>query len=306
MSTTKILIVLFGLACPAPTLAWNGFGHMTVAAVAYKKLNPAVATKVSTLLQLNPDYATWIANVPAKNRDMIAFLMAATWPDVIKGEAGYTNDGNQPSGPDSGRNIGYFDKLQHRYWHYIDEPFSPDGTAMKQPVPPNARTQITLFRTTLTSPTANDDVKSYDLVWLLHLVGDVHQPLHCTSRFDKQQPNGDQGGNLVSLCKLPCKDELHVLWDDLLGIQTDPNAAIKRASTLATPDPILSAIADEATWIAESLQAAEHSVYIAPIEVGPGPFTVNAKYKKQAQALAVKRVALAGARLANLLNDALK
>ena len=306
MKNMKILVIVSCLLCPVPALAWNSFGHMTVAAVAYKKLSPAVATKVSALLQLNPDYAKWVAHVPAKNRDMIAFLVAATWPDVIKGEAGYTNDGDQPSGPDSGRNIGYVDKLQHRYWHFIDEPFSPDGTALKQPVSPNAQTQIAAFRTTLASPTATDDVKSYDLVWLMHLVGDVHQPLHCTSRFDQQQPDGDQGGNLVMLCKPPCTNELHALWDDLLGIQTTPNAAIKKASTLAAPDPVLAAIAGETTWIAESLQAAEHSVYIPPIGVGPGPFTVNAKYKKQAQAVAAKRISLAGVRLANLLNDALK
>ena len=41
------------------------------------------------------------------------------------------------------------------------------------------------------------DLASYDLPWLVHLTGDVHQPLHCTSRFTKPQPHGDQGGNLV-------------------------------------------------------------------------------------------------------------
>ena len=38
---------------------------------------------------------------------------------------------------------------------------------------------------------ADDDVKSYDMVWLLHLVGDVHQPLHATSRFSAASPQGD-------------------------------------------------------------------------------------------------------------------
>jgi hypothetical protein len=54
------------------------------------------------------------------------------------------------------------------------------------------------------------------------------------------------------------------------------------------------------------LWAAEASVHIAPIGVGAGPFTVAAEYRKQARAVAAERVALAGALLANLLNDALR
>jgi hypothetical protein len=65
-------------------------------------------------------------------------------------------------------------------------------------------------------------------------------------------------------------------------------------------------VRDEQTWIDESFQAAKTSVYIDPIGVGAGPFTVDAEHRKQARAVAAERVALAGARLANLLNAALK
>jgi hypothetical protein len=65
-------------------------------------------------------------------------------------------------------------------------------------------------------------------------------------------------------------------------------------------------VKDEEVWIAESLQAAKASVYIEPIGIGAGPFTVDAEYRRQARAVAAERVALAGARLANLLNSALK
>jgi len=152
----------------------------------------------------------------------------------------------------------------------------------------------------------SDDVKSYDLVWLLHLVGDVHQPLHCTSRFDHEQPDGDRGGNLVALCAAPCKNELHAFWDDLLGTNTDPRAAIRKGDDLPEPDPHFAAIADPATWIEQSFQAATMAVYVNPIGIGPGPFTVDANYEKRARALALKMVALAAVRLANLLNDSLK
>jgi hypothetical protein len=58
-----------------------------------------------------------------------------------------------------------------RRWHFIDEPFSTDDTPLQQPVPPNAETQIAVFRKTLADKTISDDIRSYDLAWLLHLVG---------------------------------------------------------------------------------------------------------------------------------------
>ena len=181
-------------------------------------------------------------------------------------------------------------------------PFSPDGTSLKQPVPPNAETQIAAFRDVLKSSNASAELKSYDLVWLLHIVGDVHQPLHATSRFDKDQSNGDQGGNLVALCAAPCKDELHAFWDDVLGTQTDPEAAIKEADRLPAATVNAAAISDEAVWIDESFEAAKKFVYAAPVGVGAGPFTLDQRYKTAAKKVAEERVALAGARLANLLN----
>ena len=40
-----------------------------------------------------------------------------------------------------------------------------------------------------------DEEKAIYLTWLMHLVGDIHQPLHCTAVFREQFPNGDKGGN---------------------------------------------------------------------------------------------------------------
>src|SRR5260221_8006323 len=163
-------------------VAYNPHGHMTVAAIAWNHLTPATKKKVTALLNLNPDYKKWIANLPAGStaaqRDQVAFVVAATWPDNIKGEKGYVNDGDVPNGPDVAKNEGYSDKLQHRYWHFVDVPFSPDGTPLEQPKVPNAKTQIAVFRDTLKSSTASNALKSYNLAWLEHVVGDVHQPLH--------------------------------------------------------------------------------------------------------------------------------
>ena len=83
---------------------------------------------------------------------------------------------------------------------FVDLPFSPDDIALADAQTPNAKTQIALFRKTLKSTSSSNDLKSYDLVWLIHLVADVHQPLHAASRFDKAHPGGDAGGTTASWC----------------------------------------------------------------------------------------------------------
>jgi len=182
-----------------PAWGWDDEGHMMVAAVAWDHLGDASRSRVTALLKLNPDYPIWTVDTTLKERDQIAFIRAATWPDAIKSEADYENDGNRPEGPDAGRNIGYADHLQHRYWHFIDLPFSTDGAAVPPPATPNVQTQIHTFTAAIGSHDVSDDIKSYDLVWLEHLVGDAHQPLHATSRFSSSLPLGDRGGNLVAL-----------------------------------------------------------------------------------------------------------
>jgi hypothetical protein len=63
---------------------------------------------------------------------------------------------------------------------------------------------------------------------------------------------------------------------------------------------------DEAEWIEESFQIAQIYVYSAPIGIGPGPYVLTEAYKATAKRVAARRLALAGTRLANLLNDALQ
>ena len=307
-----VLTIIAILCLTTNAVAWNELGHMIVAASAYDQLTPEVRQRVAILLKLNPKYATWVAGVPAKEKDRIAFLKASIWADEIKQDPAYlqdgTHDGNRPSGPTAGQNIGYADQLQHKYWHFIYLPFSPDDTKPVEPAIPNAKTQIILFGDTLKSPTASNDVKSYDLVWLLHLVGDVHHPLHAVSRFTKAQPAGDEGGNLVSVCWNPCTkhEKLHKFWDEILGISTNPNTAISQVSQLPPVDPQMARIRDEATWVAESFQAAQSKVYVSPIGEGTGPYVLTDSYRTAAWKLAAHRTGLAAARLAILLNDALQ
>jgi S1/P1 Nuclease len=299
-------ILAAGLLSTFNAWAWDGEGHMQVAEIGWQHLTAASRKRVSALLKLNPNYPDWIAKLPAAKRAHEAFVMAATWPDVIKSATGYTNDGDTPPpGPASSQNIGYSDHLQHRYWHFIDTPFSTDGTALIQPVAPNAKTQIELFTAALASD-ASDDIKSYDLVWLEHLVGDVHQPLHATSRFSADLPTGDRGGNSVALCAKPCTNELHAFWDNVLGTSKSPTTAMTAAHKLAAAPAAQAAITDDQVWITESFEAAQKFVYAPPVGPGAGPYTLSAAYKARAKAEAKVRIELAGVRLAHLINANLK
>lgn len=310
MKSTKTLLVaiLAAAVLATPTAwGWDSDGHMQVAEIAWKRLTPASRTRVSTLLKLNPNYSAWITKVPAAKRNQVAFVMAATWPDFIKTAEGYINDSDTaPQVPASSQNIGYSDLLQHRYWHFIDTPFSRDGTALVEPVAPNAKTQIELFEAAIADSHTSDDIKSYDLVWLEHLVGDVHQPLHATSRFSADLPAGDRGGNSVALCASPCKDELHAFWDNVLGTSKSPTTAITAADKLPAAPAAATANSDDQAWIAESFDAAKQFVYISPVGPGAGPYTLDTAYKTQARKEAKARVELAGARLAMLINAQLR
>jgi len=151
--------------------------------------------------------------------------------------------------------------------------------------------------------------KSYDLVWLLHLIGDVHQPLHASTRVTAAEHEGDNGGNNVLTCGTPCKSKtkLHAFWDDLPGTSKDPNAAVTLGKSLPKPDGTLAADTDTDHWIAESFAAAQSSVYVnPPIGADDGPFSLTAAYKTASKTLAKQRVALAGARLAKVINEELK
>jgi len=312
------LAVLLVLTLTTPSYAWFDAGHMAVAYLAYQDLSQPVKDRIDDLLRLNPSYKKWRASLPSstseEDKRMLIFLIAATWPDQIKSDHTYRDDGsaggNIPDGHSSSLNIGYKDHLRHKYWHFVDLPLVQDGTKLtkkQKKVPtPNALTQIKAFRAVLAS-NRPDALKSYDLVWLLHLVGDVHQPLHCTQRFGKTQPTGDAGGNFVKLCDAPCKDVLHAFWDGLLGDNSSPFFAVKVGKGLPEADSSLAGVADAAVWIDESFKLASEDVYVdPPIGLGAGPFTITEDYRTKALEIARAQVALGGARLVNIMKTELK
>ena len=315
-----LCLFLFGLL-PTSLLGWGPIGHMTVAYVAYESLTPAAKARVRELLKLNPEYANWEQQIPAgtaaDDHDRIIFMMASVWADDIKGAALYSDDGsdggNTPGGDTSSQNVGYADVLRHRYWHFVDTPFSPDQTLLPAVPTPNAQTQIVAFRTVLAS-SQSDALKSYNLVWLLHLIGDIHQPLHAVTRVTHAHPKGDAGGNLLKLFG-DAAYNLHGYWDDLPGFDckfcSDRIQCVNRATVVGRslqPVPLKNLSLDTAIWVRESFDEARTKVYRDPIGSADQPYTIvpASPYETQAYKLALTRIALAGARLAQVLNAELR
>lgn len=309
------VLLLLLLAAGSPAFAWNGVGHMAVAYAAWQQLTPAERARAIVLLRKCPWYHTWLNYMPKKGltrdqRNQYIFMMAATWPDEIKATgSGYVGSDATPAGEDPSLNDGYGKrndpgKPAHKYWHYIDLPFSPDGAALP-PVPqPNAVQKIEAFRIALAS-NENARLKSYDLVWLMHIVGDIHQPLHCTTRITLEKPKGDLGGNLVKLDDPT--HELHAFWDDAVGRgQTQDYAKAETVGqTLPAANPTQVADTDVEHWAAEGLALAKSSVYAnPPIGSGLGPYTPTPEYTAETRRIAEQRISLAGARLALLLHQA--
>lgn len=80
------------------------------------------------------------------------------------------------------------------------------------------------YQTIISKISNEDEAKSFALRLIIHYVGDIHQPLHASSRVDSKYPKGDAGGNFF---KVPSKDgvkNLHAVWDaGVYQYSTDPN-----------------------------------------------------------------------------------
>lgn len=332
--------LLLAVLSPRQACAWGNTGHEAVAFVAWNQMTPAVRIRVLALLKLAPalhpadgktipGYAEWLADLPAglsqDQQNLYLFMRAATWADSIK-HAGLHDSDTPPPDITTEVNIGYTDKASHGYWHFVDSAFASDSSPVPATPAPNAVTQITALRTAIASD-ENDVLKSYDLIWLEHLVGDIHQPLHGAVRYYSEQ--SDQGGNLVKI-KLPTSmqklfegtlsktapTELHGFWDDLPG-EGQPAQALPGAVTFVGALPVATGIevddTDPAHWASESLTLAENDAYAAPIGKGLHPpargsigYLITLAYYDTAMQDAKNRIALAGARLAKLLNGNLR
>jgi len=273
----KILIYILFLVCmPTIAFAWNANGHRVIAEIAYHNLNPDAQKQIAAITyRFDPKYK-------AKNR----FLFASTWPDKIK------YDG-----------VAAFDS-----WHFINYSFNLDNIQTRPYQTENVVWAINQSEYTLTSPNADNAEKAIALSFLIHFVGDVHQPLHCTVRYSKKFSQGDKNG-ILFLIQNPTANNLHSFWDEGLGLLPMTNNTAmsgKSIEKLAKEiqqkypekffgDKIYNLKAKD--WAKQSFQIAKNFAYNTQENAVP-----SAQYITQGQILVKQQLALAGYRLANLLN----
>ena len=169
MGTTKIILVLLTVSFSINALSWGPTGHRIVGEIAQQHLSPNVQRKVKSLL------------------DDQSLAQVSTWADEIKSDP---------------------DNYRHTYsWHYMTWPAGQDEYeyhgegSLLQSIQDNLKT--------IKSSSATKMAKATALKFLVHLVGDLHQPLHVG--------NGqDMGGNTCQVIFHGERTNLHALWDEKL------------------------------------------------------------------------------------------
>ncbi len=263
--TGLLLLIVF-----PSSYSWNALGHRLVAQIAYNHLTP----------QARDAYNYYNHALDSRYRPQ-SLVNAAVWLDSLR----YQKD------------------LWLQAKHYIDIPFSWDGTPLIQPDPINAVSAILDAKAILEKNLVDDFNRGFTVRILLHVVGDIHQPLHAANQFTAEHPQGDQGGNLFLLASNPIATNLHAYWDRgggaLLSKDKKVNATLlqKKANHIEKrwPCHLENMNLDPKIWAEESFQLALQHVY----QVKKKP---TKKYQAMAKALSEQRIALAGCRLAALLN----
>ena len=279
------VVVLITLMMSVPAFAWGDPGHMVVAQIAYDNLNPAAKARVDEL-----STQVTFGNQP------YTFVTLACWMDDI-------------------RDTSALEPLKE--WHFITLRFIVSGPAVDQPPPPvNVQSILDWSIARLRAGRDSQRVKGYTLAYLAHLTGDVHQPLHSTTRYTTALPDGDLGGNLFRLSASTVRKNLHSYWDGAAGffdpanIQRPLNRAERRsirnfarkiqedfpASDIDDVDDL-----NPATWVQESHNLAKTEAYdgITENSVPDGP------YRDKTVEITRRRIATAGYRLARVLNETL-
>jgi len=157
---------------PIDARAWGCQCHQAIALLAEKHLNPRALAAVKQILQSNPVDPSLDRYCKEGNSDPLAD--ASTWSDDIRGR-----------------------RPQTAPWHFVD---IPDGATFRDfrkycPLPESCvwqviQDQLAVLGRTAGSPATSTDQDADALRYLIHFVGDIHQPMHAIS-------NNDLGGNCV-------------------------------------------------------------------------------------------------------------
>lgn len=259
----------------SPSYAWNELGHKVIATIAYTHLNDTARHEVDDLLTyFNQEYP-----------DLHTFPELADWPDMLRSQ-----------------------KIElFTHWHYIDVGFSTDGTPVKNVIDTdNAAWAMTNLPVIVKNTHANAFERARFLGFLAHIVSDLHQPLHAVSYFSSDHPEGDHGGNdyVINFKNGALNSmKLHALWDEGVTLFYPANDNIDVLAEKIMKDYPESYFATRVNdlepnnWLQEDMALAKKYVYDTPQHETP-----SQSYLTNGKAIAEQQAALAGYRLAALLN----
>jgi len=259
------LLLLCLLACTSVAHAWNGYGHRLVANLAEPHLSPQARAEVQRLLALDgasrmADVASWADELRGTDSDLAR--RSTRWHFVNMAEDGCT-----------------FDDARH----------CPGGDCVVAAI----REQAAI----LADRRRPDTERLQALKFVIHFVGDAHQPMHAGYGHDR-------GGNRVQVHVHGKGSNLHALWDDDLLASAGLGEAEYAARLQLAPGRLTHDIGHytpsaPAMWVEQSCR----------IVAAPGTYPDRAKiesgYLEQHRPTAERQVQLGGVRLARLLDDVL-
>lgn len=317
---TQMLAVGLLVAFMAPpVLAWNESGHRIIAAAAARQMSPALQGVVVAALKAHPRYDKDLDRYRPRNLGGLSeaeWLMgqAAQWPDRIR------RFNNEPFY----RRKALVEQYHRGRWHYINLPLYlgradeslniADPTAtINSENPDNVLAALEFIRMQLGSSEVALSQKGLWISWALHLIADVHQPLHTTAMFEHERwPKGDRGGNDVKINGSGKKgklDSLHYYWDSAISNVRKPRDIHRLVGVLeqqTLPEP-LGNETDPVLWIRQGNQLAKRVVYgplLAQVRES-SLVTITGEYTQQAHATGLQAGALAARRTAQWLQAAL-
>jgi hypothetical protein len=242
---------------------WGPEGHSLVARIADAELTPAARARVAEIL--GPG---------------VTMASISSWADQVRRQRANT-------GP----------------WHYIDIPIDKPHMDLARDCPNGdcVVAQISAQRVILLDPAATPVQHKEALMFLIHFVGDMHQPLHCSD-------NKDKGGNDVRVVLFDRPGNLHGAWDSGLlgrmGKEEDLFPVLLKEAEKHQKKWSKGTVAD---WAEQSHKAAQKIVYgKLPPEPKGTPEPLGEAYEKTADPLIRAQIEKAGDRLARVLNDTLK
>lgn len=302
----KIFLALLPAALMAttgPAFAWSEETHMTTGAIAFDDLarsDPALLAALDRIIAAHPDYAKLAAHagkLMGAARTRVIFEWLARWPDDIRGTA-----------------------YSHPEWHYELRVVS-GWTAAWPFRNGSARAGFDENYRTLADVKAPMAARAIALGWILHVVGDIQQPLHAGHRMSSDFPKTDRAGQsgFVRRTQGGAPVDLHQFWDKMLDQPGAANATsaywsgkLQRLWPRARLPELSgkgSAQQRFSIWLDESMVLARIGAYQgAFVHASPEPATapaVSENYARVMQRVAQRRVALGGYRIADSIRMAL-